>query len=79
MTAFLDSDLPAEAITRARDGSAEAREAIYRAFERPVRTLARRLVAGSAQAEDLAHDVFVEVLTSLGQFDGRGSLRCESA
>jgi DNA-directed RNA polymerase specialized sigma24 family protein len=73
MTAFLDSDLPAEAITRARDGSAEAREAIYRAFERPVRTLARRLVAGSAQAEDLAHDVFVEVLTSLGQFDGRGS------
>jgi RNA polymerase sigma-70 factor (ECF subfamily) len=73
MTAFTDSDLPADAVTRARNGSADAQEAIYRAFERPVRTLARRLVAGSGQAEDLAHDVFVEVLSSLGQYDGRGS------
>lgn len=73
MTAFRDTDLPAGAVSRAQDGSTEAREAIYRAFERPVRTLARRLVAGSAQAEDLAQDVFVEVLCSLGQYDGRGS------
>jgi RNA polymerase sigma-70 factor (ECF subfamily) len=73
MTAFTDDDLPAGTVSRAREGSAEAREAIYRAFEAPVRSLARRLVPGSAQAEDLAHDVFVEVLTSLGQYEGRGS------
>jgi RNA polymerase sigma-70 factor (ECF subfamily) len=73
MSAFLDSDLPLETVCRARSGAADAQEAIYRAFQRPVRTLARRLVPRSAQAEDLAQDVFVEVLQSLGQFDGRGS------
>jgi RNA polymerase sigma-70 factor (ECF subfamily) len=73
MTAFTDDHLPAGTVSRAREGSAEAREAIYRAFEVPVRSLARRLVPGSAQAEDLAQDVFVEVLTSIGQYEGRGS------
>ncbi len=58
----------------ARDAEATAeQEAIYRAFQKPVRTLARRLVPLASQAEDLAHDVFVEVLQSLGQYDGRGS------
>lgn len=73
MSAFLDSDLPPHTVSRAREGAADAQEAIYRAFQRPVRTLARRLVPRAAQAEDLAQDVFVEVLQSLGQFDGRGS------
>ena len=73
MTAFTDDLLPAGTVSRAREGSAEAREAIFRAFEAPVRTLARRLVPGSTQAEDLAQDVFVDVLTSLGQYEGRGS------
>jgi RNA polymerase sigma factor (sigma-70 family) len=73
MSAFLDSDLPPDAVSRAREGAADAQEAIYRAFQRPVRTLARRLVPRAAQAEDLAQDVFVEVLQSLAQFDGRGS------
>jgi len=73
MSAFLDSDLPPDAVLRARAGDVSAQEAIYRAYQRPVRTLARRLVPRAAQAEDLAHDVFVEVLQSLGQYDGRGS------
>jgi RNA polymerase sigma-70 factor (ECF subfamily) len=73
MSAFLDSDLPPDAVPRARAGDAAAQEAIYRAFQRPVRTLARRLVPRAAHAEDLAHDVFVEVLQSLAQYDGRGS------
>ena len=73
MTAFTDDVLPAGTVSRAREGCAEAREAIFRAFEAPVRTLTRRLVPGSAQAEDLAQDVFVDVLTSLGQYQGRGS------
>jgi len=73
MSAFLDSDLPPDAVSLARAGDLAAQEAIYRAFQKPVRTLARRLVPRPSQAEDLAHDVFVEVLQSLGQYDGRGS------
>lgn len=73
MSAFLDSQLSPDTVPRARAGDAGAREAIYRAYQRPVRTLARRLVPRASHAEDLAHDVFVEVLQSLGQYDGRGS------
>jgi RNA polymerase sigma-70 factor (ECF subfamily) len=73
MSAFLDSDLPPDTVSRARLGAIDAQEAIYRAFQRPVRTLARRLVSRAAVAEELAQDVFIEVLQSLRQFDGRGS------
>src|SRR5512137_1042082 len=73
MSAFLDSDLPPDAVSRARAGATDAQEMIYRAFQRPVRTLARRLVSRVAVAEELAQDVFIEVLQSLRQFDGRGS------
>jgi len=73
MSSFSDTDLPPGAIERARAGDPQAQEAIYRAFERSVFTLARRLVPQRAAAEDLAQDVFVDVLTRLGQYDGRGS------
>jgi len=73
MSAFFDSDLPPDTVSRARAGAVDAQESIYRAFQRPVRTLARRLVSRAAVAEELAQDVFIEVLQSLGQFDGRGS------
>ncbi|HQR49103.1 MAG TPA: sigma-70 family RNA polymerase sigma factor [Steroidobacteraceae bacterium] len=73
MTPFRDSALPPGTLERARSGDPGAHEAIYRVFEVPVRTLARRLVPRRAAADDLAQDVFVEVLTRLSQFDGRGS------
>ena len=73
MSAFSDSDLPPDVVERARSGDVGAWEAIYRSFERPVFTLARRLVPQRAAAEDLAQDVFVEVLTRLHQYEGRGS------
>ncbi len=73
MAAFSDNDLSADALARARTGDPAGQEAIYLAFERPVRTLARRLVPGAATAEDVAQDVFVDVLTRLGQYDDRGS------
>jgi RNA polymerase sigma factor (sigma-70 family) len=73
MSAFSDSDMAVDAIARARSGDGAAQAAIYRAFERPVRTLARRLVPGGSAAEDVAQDVFVDVLTKLHQYDGRGS------
>lgn len=73
MTSFLDSSLLPAVLDRARAGDEAAQGEIYRAFERPVRTLALRLVTRRAVAEDLAQDTFVEVLTSLHQYDGRGS------
>lgn len=73
MSAFPDTALPADVIVRARSGDRQAQEAIFRVFERPVRTLARRLVARAAVADDLAQDVFLDVLTRLDQYDGRGS------
>jgi RNA polymerase sigma factor (sigma-70 family) len=73
MTAFSDSDLPADVLAKARTGDVAAQDAIYRAFARPVRTLARRLVPGAATAEDVAQDVFIDVLTRLDQYDHRGS------
>ncbi len=73
MTGFADSELLFDALRRARAGERRAYADIYRLLERPVRTLARRLVSRAPVAEDLAQDVFVEVLTSLGQYDGRGS------
>jgi RNA polymerase sigma-70 factor (ECF subfamily) len=73
MSSFLHTELSIEVVDLARNGDRGAREHIYRTFERPVRTLARRLIARHAAAEDVAHDVFVDVLTRIDQFDGRGS------
>lgn len=73
MSAFHDTDLPAATLELARAGDDAALASVYAAFERPVYALARRLVAQSAAAEDIAHDVFVDVLTRLHQYEGRGS------
>jgi RNA polymerase sigma-70 factor (ECF subfamily) len=73
MSAFLDTNLDPALIERARAGEDAALTAVYRAFEVPVRTLARRLVSSRTVAEDLAQDVFVDVITRLHQYEGRGS------
>ena len=73
MSVFSDTALEADVVSRARAGDESAHAQIYRVFERPVRTLARRLLSHRAAAEDIAQDVFVDVLTRLHQFEGRGS------
>jgi len=73
MSSFFDIAIEPQVVVRARNGDRAAAEAVYGAFEQPVWTLVRRLVPSRAAAEDLAQDVFVEILTSLPQFDGRGS------
>jgi RNA polymerase sigma-70 factor (ECF subfamily) len=73
MSAFNDTAVPPGVLERARAGDQAAWEAIYRAFEQPVRTLARRILAQRSAAEDVAQDVFVDVLTRLHQYEGRGS------
>jgi len=49
MSVFLDSDLPPETLARARAGAVDAQEAIYRAYQRPVRTLARRWLESASE------------------------------
>jgi RNA polymerase sigma factor (sigma-70 family) len=73
MSAFPDIDVASDLLDRARAGDDGAFEQIYRTFERPVRTLAQRLLAHRAAAEDVAQDVFVDVITRLHQYEGRGS------
>jgi RNA polymerase sigma-70 factor (ECF subfamily) len=73
MSAFLDTALDPVVLDRARAGDEAALAAIYRAFEVPVRTLARRIVVPRAAADDVAQDVFVDVITRLHQYDARGS------
>jgi RNA polymerase sigma-70 factor (ECF subfamily) len=73
MSAFLDTALDPAVLDRARAGDEAALAAIYRAFEVPVRTLARRIVVPRAAADDVAQDVFVDVITRLHQYDARGS------
>ena len=73
MPSIADIDLAPGTLERARAGEIDALEAIYRSFAPGVTTLARRLLGGLTAAEDLAQDVFVDVLTKLDQYDGRGS------
>ena len=73
MSTFLDLDVAPEVLARARVGDDAALGQIYLAFQGPVRTLARRLLAHRAAADDVAQDVFVDVLTRLHQYEGRGS------
>jgi len=73
MSSFLDIDVAPEVLACARAGNDAALGQIYLAFQGPVRTLARRLLAHRAAADDVAQDVFVDVLTRLHQYEGRGS------
>ena len=73
MPSIADIDLAPGTLERARAGEIDALEAIYRSFAPGVTTLARRLLGRLTAAEDLAQDVFIDVLTKLDQYDGRGS------
>ena len=73
MSAFLDTALDSATLERARAGDPAALAELYRAYEVPVRTLARRIVTPRSAAEDVTQDVFVDVITRLHQYAGRGS------
>lgn len=61
-------------VARARAGDYTALEQLYRAYERPVYTLARRLTKSADDAEDVLQETFLEVCRSLRQWRGDGSL-----
>jgi RNA polymerase sigma factor (sigma-70 family) len=73
MSTFLDVQVPAEWLQRARSSDPAAQRSIYSALARPVYTLLRRLVLRPAVAEELAQEVFLEVLRNLGAYTGAGS------
>lgn len=73
MGAFSDIEIPEAVLERARAGEAGALGQVCVAFDCAVRTLAHRLLAHRAAAEDAVQDVFVDVITRLHQFEGRGS------
>lgn len=61
-------------VARAKAGDAAALEHLYRAYERGVYTLARRLTPAAEDAEDVLQETFLEVCRSIGSWRGDGSL-----
>src|SRR6476620_7384966 len=76
-TLLMDSSLLANAetvVARARTGDPDALAALYRAFESPVYTLARRICRTAEDAEDVLQETFFEVCRSIPRYRGEGSL-----
>ncbi|MDP1697523.1 MAG: sigma-70 family RNA polymerase sigma factor [Xanthomonadaceae bacterium] len=63
-------DLPDAIVKRARDGHADAFEQIYRRFERPVYTVALRLLGDREEAQDALHDTMLRLFERIGSFRG---------
>ena len=63
-------DVPAPLLDRARRGEAAAFEQLYRWFERPVFTLALRLVAQREEAQDVLQDTMLKLFDRLPDFRG---------
>jgi RNA polymerase sigma-70 factor (ECF subfamily) len=73
MLRFFDITLDDCVLERARAGDRAAHEQLYAAFAGAVYSLIRRLVVRPAVAEELAQDVFVEILRGIGDYQGSGS------
>jgi RNA polymerase sigma factor (sigma-70 family) len=66
--------IPDVVVARAKAGDLEALEALYRAFEARVYTLALRVLRRPEDAEDVLQETFLEVVKSIGQYRGEGHL-----
>jgi RNA polymerase sigma factor (sigma-70 family) len=60
-------------VARAKAGDDEALEKVFRHFEAPIYTLARRLTRTPHDAEDVLQETFLEVVRSISRFRGDGS------
>ena len=63
----------AEAIERAKQGDAEAFEALYDLHRRRVYSLCLRMTANTAAAEDLTQEAFLQLFRKIGTFRGESA------
>ena len=63
----------AETIERAKQGDAEAFEVLYSLHKRRVYSLCLRMVANTAEAEDLAQEAFLQLFRKIGTFRGESA------
>jgi len=68
-------DADRELVERAARGSREAFDELVRRHQRAIVSLARALTRGSADAEDIAQDVFLRAWRGLGRFRGDSTFR----
>jgi len=62
-----------EAIERARQGDADAFEALYDLHKRRVYSLCLRMTANAAEAEDLTQEAFLQLFRKIGTFRGESA------
>ena len=62
--------VPADVLARAKRGDRAAHAELYALLATPVFTLARRMLASKALAEDVLQETFVEVLCKIEHFRG---------
>jgi len=65
-------DVPETLLARARAGERAAFEELCRRFERPVYTLALRLIGDRDQASDALQETMLKLIAKVGEFRGEG-------
>ena len=65
-------DVPDALLARVRAGDRAAFEQLYRWFERPVFTLAVRMLGDRDQAQDVLQDTMLKAYSKIDGFDSRG-------
>jgi RNA polymerase sigma-70 factor, ECF subfamily len=63
----------ADAIQRAKQGDAQAFEALYNLHKRRVYSLCLRMTANTAAAEDLTQEAFLQLFRKIGTFRGESA------
>lgn len=61
-------DVPSALLARARQGDIAAYEQIYRWFERPIFTLALRLLGEREDAQDVLQETMIKLYNRIGEF-----------
>jgi RNA polymerase sigma-70 factor (ECF subfamily) len=70
MASAFDQPLPDDTLAGARRGERRAQEVIYRAFERAVFNLARRMTGDPDAASDVMQDTFIKAFQRMHQYRG---------
>lgn len=71
MEGRLDVDADRSCLARIREGEPEGSTELFRKYSGPVFRYADRLLGSRADAEEVAQEVFLKVITRVDQYDGR--------